>query len=186
MSPPGGTDLPAPGDVPAPGGLPAPAIEVVELEPQHAAVLRSVVAPADFAEFIADALAGVSDTLARAGIAPAGPPFARYFGSGPDGLDVGVGLSIATPYLGRGPIVSSELPAGPAATATHIGPYDGLDAAWSALKAGIDALGRRRADDPWEIYFVGPGSGVEPDEWRTELVWPLVAEESEAPGDPNR
>jgi effector-binding domain-containing protein len=34
-------------------------------------------------------------------------------------------------------------------------------------------MGRQLGDDPWEVYFIGPGSGVDEAEWRTELVWPL-------------
>jgi effector-binding domain-containing protein len=64
---------------------------------------------------------------------------------------------------------------------THVGPFEGLEAAWTAFRARIDELGRRRADDPWEVYFVGPGSGVDEAEWRTELVWPL--EPPEPPAD---
>ncbi len=148
-------------------------VQVVELEPRSVAILRSIVAPDDFPEFLADALATVAEALAAAGGAAGGPPFARYLGAGPEGLDVAVGYPVAEPFIGRGNVHGGELPGGPAAVGTHLGSYAGLDAAWSALKAGIDALGRSRAEDPWEIYFVGPGSGVDPSAWRTELVWPL-------------
>ena len=61
----------------------------------------------------------------------------------------------------------------PAAVATYVGPFEGLEAAWTGFRARIDELGRRRDDDPWEVYVVGPGSGVDEAEWSTELVWPL-------------
>ena len=44
------------------------------------------------------------------------------------------------------------------------------------MRARIRELGRTPGDDPWEVYLIGPGSGVDEAEWRTELVWPLKPE----------
>lgn len=152
----------------------SPAVETVELEMVRVAVIRSIVAAEDVPDFMSDALGMVATALREAGLAPAGPPFARYFAMTVDGLDVAAGFPVAEPFLGVGVVHPGELPAGPAAVATFVGPYDGLEAAWAALRHQIDELGRRRGDDPWEVYFIGPGSGVDEAEWRTELVWPLA------------
>jgi hypothetical protein len=141
------------------------AVSIVELEAVRVAIVRAIVAMA----------------LHDAGASPAGLPFARYFSMSPEGLDVATGFPVAEPFLGAGVVHPGELPAGPAAVTTHIGPFEGLEAAWMAFRATIDQLGRRRADDPWEVYFVGPGSGVDEAEWRTELVWPLEPEEPAEP-----
>jgi AraC family transcriptional regulator len=179
-----------PGGSATPGGAGLPVVDIVELEVVWVAAIRSVVAPEDFADFMSDALSLVSTTLREAGIPPAGPPFARYFAMGPDGLDIAAGFPVAEPYLGVSgalPLsepgfeaVSSsvivhpdELPAGPAAVATHVGSYQRLEATWNWLRERVDALGRELGEDPWEVYFIGPGSGVDEAEWRTELVWPL-------------
>jgi effector-binding domain-containing protein len=172
-------------------GAGLPVVDIVELDVVRVAAIRSIVAPEDFADFMSDALSLVSTALREAGIAPAGPPFARYYASGPDGLDIAAGFPVAEPFLGASgahPLPESgaaeeapasaivhpdELPAGPAAVATHVGPYQGLEAAWNGLRERVDAMGRELGDDPWEVYFIGPGSGVDEAEWRTELVWPL-------------
>ena len=171
------------------GGLPP--VDIVELETVWVAAIRSVVAAEDVPEFMSDALSLVAAALREAGLAPAGPPFARYFAAGPDGLDMAAGFPVAAPFLRASvahPLPDSgaievatasaivhpgELPAGPAAVATHVGSYAGLEAAWSALRERADAMDRQLGDDPWEVYFIGPGSGVDEAEWRTELVWPL-------------
>ena len=152
---------------------PAPEVTIVELETVRVAVVRSLVGAEDIPAFMSDALSLVATALRKAGIAPAGPPFARYFAVGPNGLDMAAGFPVAEPFLGTGVVHPGELPAGPAAIATHVGPYQGLEAAWNALRERAGALGRPLGDDPWEIYFIGPGSGVDEAEWRTELVWPL-------------
>jgi len=122
----------------APRGAGLPVVDIVELEVVWVAAIRSIVAAEDVPDFMSDALPLVATALHEAGLAPAGPPFARYYASGPDGLDMAAGFPVAEPYLGVSgalPLsepgfeaVSSsvivhpdELPAGPAAVATHVG-----------------------------------------------------------------
>jgi AraC family transcriptional regulator len=163
---------------PAEGGasprpIALPEVSVVELELVRVAVVRSIVGVQDVPDFMSDALPLVAGALREVGVAPAGPPFARYFAAVPEGLDMAVGFPVAEPFLGAGIVQPDELPAGPAAIATHVGPHEGLEAAWSGLRERVHGLGREVGDDPWEVYFIGPGSGVDEAEWRTELVWPL-------------
>lgn len=157
--------------MPRAGALPE--VSVVELELVRVAVIRSIVAAEDVPDFMSDALPLVVAALREAGLAPAGPPFARYFDAGPDGLDMAVGFPVAEPFLGAGIVQPDELPAGAAAVATHVGSHQGLEAAWTGLRERVHGLGREVGDDPWEVYFIGPGSGVDEAEWRTELIWPL-------------
>lgn len=157
---------------PGTGAVPL-AVEIVELEEVRVAAVRAVVAPEDVPDFMSDALGMVAQALRQAGVAPAGPPFARYFEMGAEGLDVAAGFPVAEPFLGAGVVHPGTLPAGAAAVATYVGPFEGLEAAWGELRRQIEALGRRRGQDPWEVYFIGPGSGVDEASWRTELVWPL-------------
>ena len=163
---------PDPGSEPAPA--PEPAVAIVELEMVRVAAVRAVVDPEDVPDFMADALGMVVGALADAGLRPAGPPFARYFSMDAEGLDVATGFPVAEPFLGAGVVHPGELPAGPAAVTTFVGAFGGLEEAWTALRRRIVELGRTPGDDPWEVYFIGPGSGVDEAEWRTELVWPLA------------
>ena len=171
----GGRPPASEGAAAASGSRPPPAVPVaiVELETVRVATVRAIVDADDVPAFMADALGMVALALHDAGVTPAGPPFARYFSMSPEGLDVATGFPVAEPLPGAGVVHPGELPAGPAAVATHVGPFEGLEAAWTAFRTAIDALGRCRADDPWEVYVVGPGSGVDEADWRTELIWPL-------------
>jgi len=63
--------------MPRPGGLPE--VSVVELETVRVAAVRSMVAAGDVPDFMSDALSLVATALREAGIAPAGPPLARYW-----------------------------------------------------------------------------------------------------------
>ena len=148
-------------------------VSIVDLEAARVAAVRSLVGAEDLPDFMSDALSLVAAALREAGSIPAGPPFARYFAAGPEGLDVAAGFPVGEPFGGAGVVRPGELPAGPAAVALHLGRHDRHEAAWSARRSGRRGGLRRPFDDPWEIYIVGPGSGVDEAEWRTELVWPI-------------
>ncbi len=149
-------------------------ITFTELAEAHVAAIRSVVAAEDVPEFMADALGMVAGALRDAGIAPVGPPFARYFSLGADGLEIAAGFPVARAFHAAGVVGPAVLPSGPVAVATFRGSFDGIEAAWAVLRRGIVEAGRVPGDDPWEAYVVGPGSGVDEAEWQTELVWPLA------------
>jgi effector-binding domain-containing protein len=64
------------------------------------------------------------------------------------------------------------LPAEEAAATTHIGPYEGLNAAYEEIGAWTARQGRELGDAMYEEYWSDPQS--EPSsEWRTTVVWPL-------------
>ena len=69
-------------------------------------------------------------------------------------------------------MVASSLPAGPAAAATHLGPYDGLGEAWRRLVA---AAGGEPSGAWVELYVSDPGDPSElvDGQLRTDLLLPL-------------
>ena len=56
---------------------------------------------------------------------------------------------------------------------TYRGGYEGLGPAWGELDAWIRTNGHQPAEDLWEVYAVGPESGPDSTQWRTELNRPL-------------
>jgi effector-binding domain-containing protein len=66
--------------------------------------------------------------------------------------NVEVGVLASGPFSDTGNVVSSVLPAGFAAAATHRGPYSGLDLAHRAVRDWCAAHGRQLAGPRWEIY----------------------------------
>lgn len=79
---------------------------------------------------------------------------------------VEVGVVLPQPYPLGGRVVASVLPAGPAATTVHRGPYPGLAAAHEAVVAWCAARHLERAGPRWEIY--GPHRD-DPAELETEV-----------------
>jgi effector-binding domain-containing protein len=58
---------------------------------------------------------------------------------------------------------------------THLGPYDQLRAAYRALGLWLVEQGFKMAGPPWEFYWTDPGAEPDPNRWRTEIIWPVVA-----------
>jgi effector-binding domain-containing protein len=66
--------------------------------------------------------------------------------------NVEVGVLASGPFSDVGNVISSVLPAGVAAAATHRGPYSGLDSAHRAVRDWCAAHGRQLAGPRWEVY----------------------------------
>jgi effector-binding domain-containing protein len=91
-----------------------------------------------------------------------------------DGSDrpfpIAVGWEVDAPFAGDGAaIVSVATPAGMAATATHIGPYDRMHEANEAILAWCDRNAHQIAGPSWEVYD-HPRDGQPP---RTDVFYLL-------------
>ena len=144
-----------------------------ELTCQPALVIRRRIAPSDIAAALGQCLPGVFAHAQRAAIPLAGPPFARYVEMGRGLITIEGGMPVATPTPGEGEIEAIELPAGPAAVAVHVGPYEKLPDTHAAIEAWIESEGLRTGGAPWEVYVTDPAEHPDPADWRTEVIWPL-------------
>ena len=95
----------------------------------------------DIAGLFADALPRVFAKVAAVGATPASPAFGRYHEFTPDDVDVEIGVGVGSAPGGLasladcepGEVGASELPGGPAAVVTHVGPYNTLSATYERL-----------------------------------------------------
>lgn len=88
-----------------------------------------------------------------------------------DGVHVEVGVLAPDGVAPAGRIVTSELPAGPVATAVHRGPYAGLGETHRAVGVWCRETGRRPAGTRWEVY--GPHHDDPAQVW-VEVSWLLA------------
>ena len=141
-----------------------------------------------------DTLAGAVDQafpelfgwLARHAIAPAGPPFIRYLVIDmAAGLQIEMGVPVATAIGGDGRIRPGVLPAGRYAVLRHTGPYDGLVAGNAALQRWAEEHGI--TFDSWdtpegtawraraEHYLTNPAAEPDPSKWEVDVAY-LITE----------
>jgi effector-binding domain-containing protein len=84
--------------------------------------------------------------------------------------DVEVGVLVSGPFQAEGPVISSALPTGEVATATHRGDYAKLGVTHHAVRDYAAARGRELAGPCWEIYGHAP---PHLSEGETEVFWLL-------------
>ncbi|MBL8755093.1 MAG: hypothetical protein JNK15_17450 [Planctomycetes bacterium] len=76
-------------------------------------------------------------------------------------------------FAAKGRVQNSELPAGKAVMAWHVGPYDKLSVAHGLLRDHATAQKWKTRGGPWEIYWTDPGMVPDPARWKTQLFLPI-------------
>jgi AraC family transcriptional regulator len=158
-----------------------------ELSTQPVLVIRRRVKSSEIGSTLAEVLPRVFMHAQQTGAAIAGQPFTRYVEWGPglvtieaglpvvaSGNNFDVGGSTSDDAAGGSEIVADSLPGGPVATVTHSGPYEKLPEAHAAIQQWIEAQGLLAAGAPWETYTTDPADYPDPQDWKTDVFWPLV------------
>lgn len=127
----------------------------------------------EIAAAISELLPAVYRFIVQNGIPMAGQPLCRYRDWGPGGGILEAGMPVGSPAEGEGDVLAGMLPAGPAASTVHRGPYEGLPGAHAAIEDWLEENGLRANGDAWEVYVTDPGEVPNPEEWRTEVLRPI-------------
>lgn len=145
-------------------------LEIRDIPAQPAAVHHAVTPADGLASVIDKELPSLFGRLAEIGVAPSGPPFVRYLGTG-DELEVELGVPVSQNELDG--VDSSTLPAGRVAVWRHVGPYDELRAACEQLEQSVEQLGEEPAGPFWESYVTNPAEEPDASKRVTEIYQPL-------------
>lgn len=148
-----------------------------EIAPQPVLVVRRRVPRTAIAATIGEVLPHVFVYAQQHGIALAGLPFTRY-------VEMSLGLVTMEPGMriaGAAPtglpkdeqVIADALPGGPAASTVHTGPYETLPDAYAAIQQWMEQQGLTPAGAPWECYLTDPAENPDPNQWKTEVFWPL-------------
>ncbi len=148
-------------------------VEIHELQPQEAAIIRVDVPFAELPAAIGQALIEVNDQMAAAGVDLAGPPFTRYPSVDPAGIRAECGFPVMRPAPDVGRVEPARLPGGRAASVIHVGPYDTLDQTYDRLQRSLDRSALHASGPMWEVYWTDPDMEPDQERWRTEIIIPL-------------
>lgn len=149
-------------------------ITLVALEAQDAAVLRGTASLDDLPAFLERAFTATFLALEGQGLAPAGPPLARYPQRPQELIVVEAGFPTTEAIVPADEVVPIVLAGGPAVTTVHHGSSTDLGRTYVALQAWAETRGIVLGDEMWESYLSGPDDHPDPDEWRTRVTWPLA------------
>lgn len=139
---------------------------------RYTAVVRGEMPADELPAWLAGVYRTVHDYLGRVGVAPAGPPFARYAFLG-HVVAAEAGVPVPHEIAGDGVVEPSTLPAGEAAVTSHYGPYEDVEKAYLACHIWLDNHGYRPAGPHWEVYHTDPNAEPDPARWRTDVVVPF-------------
>lgn len=147
-------------------------IRIEQVAERDLAAVKLRCKAADLPAQLPAAFGAVVAYLQRQGSSPRGPAVAFYEQLGGEQLEVVAGFYVARRIEGDGHVVPAILPACSAAVTTHVGSYDALEHAYSALRSSMQEQRREPADGRmWEEYFSGPETP--PEQARTDVYWPL-------------
>ena len=116
-----------------------PECGTIQLTAQPVLGIRTTIRMAEIGQAMGPLFGEVYEYLQRSGQTPAGMPLAIYHRMEGDTVDLECALPVAAPLAGAGRIQAGELPAGTAATVTHMGPYDNLRA-YVGGADGVDGI----------------------------------------------
>ncbi|MBI5094948.1 MAG: GyrI-like domain-containing protein [Candidatus Hydrogenedentes bacterium] len=148
--------------------------KIVQTSVQPTAVIRITVPRAEIMKVMGPGRQELMATLAAQDIAPAGAWFTRHLKMHPDTFDFELGVPVNKLVAAAGRVTNGRLPAATVARTIYHGPYEGLESAWGEFDAWIVAQGRTPGPSLWETYLAGPETNPSPDNWRTELIRPLI------------
>lgn len=148
------------------------AIVVETLEERLVASVRLEVAHVDMQKTLTVLFPEVMQAVLSQGRTMDGQPLVRYHSFGAR-TDLEAAIPVRTAIADQGRVKASTLPAGPAAVAWHVGPYDTLGEAYERLQAYLAEQGLEPAGAPWEEYWTDPGLEPDPARWRTRVLWPV-------------
>jgi len=152
-----------------------------ELTDQPVLVVRRRVRRADIAAAIGATLPKVFHHAQQRGLTIAGYPITRYLETSVGLVTLETGMRVAEhsgawdAAHGQGEVLAETLPGGHVASTIHFGPYDNLHDAYAAVEEWIAANGFRQRGAPWEAYLNDPADHPNPQDWKTEVYWPLEA-----------
>jgi len=144
---------------PAPAPKPVDDTHVVATEPVHALVLPM---KGSYVQHQA-AFERLAGFLSGRGVAPGGPPFARYFSDpsvGEAELVWEVGFPVGAGVTAEAPFEVKDLPGTLAAVHVHRGPYEELAAAWPALVQWVFANGYQPLGPAVQVFQGDPSAPI--------------------------
>ena len=132
-------------------------VEIVDVQPRTAAVVRKQVAMSDIPDAQRRARLVLETALKAAGVTPLGPNLTVW--RMPEGgfMDYAPGVFVGEPLAETSEVSSFTLPEGRAAHVRLAGSYAGLPGAWARLFKGC--VGRELSGMNWEVYTAADSSG---------------------------
>jgi effector-binding domain-containing protein len=148
--------------------------EIVESPAQKIAFIRVKAPREQIMQAMHSGLEELGSVLKTQKIPPTGPWFTHHFRRPNETFDFRICFPVDREVKPEGRVEAGDLEAATVGRTVYSGGYDGLGGGWGEFQAWLESQNYKTRDDLWERYLVGPDSGKDPSEWRTELNRPLA------------
>ena len=149
-------------------------VKVVDTDEIYYVGKRLEVTVDEIGPAMGQAYAEIMDFLEKKGIHPSGHPFSINYQNGPEIYDFTAALPVERlPESGEGNIEIGVFNAGKAATITHFGNYESLDASYRILTKWIEDNRYRVVGSSWEVYITDPETEKDTAKWETQIFFPV-------------
>ena len=161
--------------LPAGGGVPIIDVPTItETTPQLAAAIHLTIPRSEIRTAMGPGLNEIMTAVKSQGIGPTGPWFTHHLKMNSATFDFEICVPVSAPVNPVGRVVGRQIPAAKVAKTVYQGPYERLADGWRAFDHWMASSGHNPGPDLYECYAVGPESGSDAAEWRTELRRPIV------------
>ncbi len=147
--------------------------------PDQAVVsIRARTDRAHLSPFVGTTFGELYGRMQRVGVAPDGDGMVIYHAFEDDGIDaevcVPVAMNVDLDLIAAGGLVRRVVPGSTVAQTVHVGAYDALADAYSAVATWIDRHDLRSTGPARERYQAGPGDMVPETAYRTLIEFPVT------------
>ena len=153
--------------------MPTLSITLREIAPQPVLFIRRCVARAEIAQTLGECFGKLAAHCQASSVSMSGRPLLWTFSAGPSLMEIGAGFPIAQAAPGSGEIEAGTLPRGSTAVGVHGGAYDQLPESYTEVERWIESQDLTARSAPWESYLTDPAEHPNPEDWRTEIYWPV-------------
>lgn len=152
-----------------------PVVETVELPDQPALCVRFRTTMEKITEDIGRTYGSIFTYMGKAGVAPAGPPLARYYDMdmNPEDFEMETCVPVAGEVPGEGEVAFMVLPGGRFLSTVHRGPYDSMESTYTALFKYVKENGLEVISPTREVYLTDPSQVERPEDNLTQILFPV-------------
>lgn len=152
-------------------------MEIREMKEQTTMCINAVTPVEKISEVFGTGYGELMQEAAKAGVAPAGPPYALYLNDDMSNLEIEFGFPVAPSDQDKvkklgGRVQAGTLPGGKTAVVLHEGPYDSIGDSYNKLTGFISDRGMEPTGLCYEYYLNDPREAA-PEELKTEIYFPL-------------
>ncbi len=148
-------------------------IERMTLEPQPVLFIQRKISQSELQPYFAECFGKLFSHGVENALPITGNPIARYVSIGPGLWTVDCILPLAHSVEDVNDFQAGVLAGGDVLKATHLGPYEDLEASYIQIQTMMDKEGLISRGAHWEQYVTDPGEEPDPTKWQTDIYWPV-------------